>query len=239
MKRSFANNAQNYSKRSAKYIYDEMRDGGPIGMAAYLILVILIGVFCKVISINVAPYLIVFGDATPKPSNILIIGWAYDVLNLLMNASAAMLAWFILNLAQCLWILLGFDTDIHRNVLGKMTAEKKIQEMEGSTNSSSIRQMRRKALKLPSFIFIYSRWIGLGAYVAEALINIRAYPFVNEPGKFFMMLALRKFEVFNLENIFKFAWGMASTEVFVIAIVLALIWAKSKRNPAISDPIED
>jgi hypothetical protein len=215
--------------RKAQYVYDEVKEGGPVGFFAIVVLAVLIGVFCKVIAINVTPYLIVFGDQIPAASGIPIIGWAYDVLNLLMTASAAMLAWFTLNTAQCLWILLGFDSDMHRSVLASMTAEKKFQDLEGGTNSASIRQMRRKALKLPAFIFIYSGWIALGAYVAEALINFRAYPMVNDPGKFFTILAMGRMEVFNTENIIKFIWGMASTEVFVIAIVLAMIWAKSKR----------
>jgi hypothetical protein len=230
-------NAKTKSRKAASYIYEEMREGGPIGLVAYIVLVVLIGVFCKVISVNVAPYLIVFGETAPKASGIPIIGWFYDILNLLTSASAAMLAWFALNLGQCLWILLGFDTNLHRQVLARMTAEKKIQDLEGAVNSQSIRSMRRKSLKLPSFIFIYSGWISLGCYVGELVLHLKAYPPVNNPAKFFTSLALGKFEIFSAENIMKMLWGMFSTEVFVVVIVLAFVWAKSQKSP--QSPNED
>lgn len=224
-------NVQSNASRKVSMAYNDIKDDGIFGILAWLILVVFISLFCKVISINVLPYAIVFGDTLPAPSGIPIIGWAYDVIVMAYTSMGAFLAWALLNLGQCLWIVISLDRKVHRSVLTQMSAEHRLQGLEGRSDSSGIRQMRKRSLKLPAAILTYAGVIAIGCYVAESIINFKAYPPVNDFSRFLTSLALGKFEVFNVENILKFLWGMFSTEAFVVAIIVICLWIQARKEP--------
>ena len=226
------NNARNNASRRVSMAYQDMKDDGIFGLLAWLLLTIFIGLFCKVISINVMPYAIVFGDTLPAASGIPIIGWAWDSLTLMYTAMGSFIAWAILNLGQCLWILISLDRKVHSKVISEMTAEHKIQGLEGRSGSVDIRNMQRKGIKLPAAILTYSGVIALGCYVAEAIVNFKAYPPVNDFGRFLVSIQLGKFEIFNVENIAKFLWGMFSTEAFVVVILILWMWIQARKPVA-------
>ena len=223
------NGVKNNASRRVRSAYEDVKDDGFFGFVAFLILVIFIGLFCKVVSINVMPYAIVFGDVLPKPSGIPIIGWGWDVLNIAYLAMGSFVAWLIINMGQCLWIFITLDRQVHRQVVSEMSAEHKLQGIEGRSDSSDIRKMRKKGIRLPAAILTYSGWIALGCFIAEGIINIKAYPPVNDFGKFFVSIQLGRFEVFNVENIAKFLWSMFSTEIFVVIILIILMWINARK----------
>ena len=223
------NGVKNNASRRVKSAYEDVKDDGVFRVTAFTLLIIFIGLFCKVVSINVLPYAIVFGDVIPKPSGIPIIGWGWDVLNIAYLAMGSFVAWLIINMGQCLWIFITLDRQVHRQVVSEMSAEHRIQGMEGRSDSSDIRKMRKKGIRLPAAILTYSGWIALGCFIAEGIINIKAYPPVNDFGKFFVSIQLGKFEIFNVENISKFMWSMFSTEIFVVIILIILMWINARK----------
>jgi hypothetical protein len=224
------NNVKHQASRRVQTAYQDVKDDGIFGIVALLILTIFIGLFCKVISINVSPYAIVFGDTLPTASGIPVIGWAWDVLNIMYLAMGSFVAWLIVNTGQCLWIFITLDRKVHRKVVSEMSAEHKLQGLEGRSDSADIRNMRRKGIKLPAAILTYSGWIALGCFVVEGIINFKAYPPVNDFGKFLVSIQLGRFEVFNVENIAKFLWSMFSTEIFVVVILLAFMWVDARKT---------
>ena len=227
------NGARVKMSRRVRSAYEDVKDDGVFRITAFTLLIIFIGLFCKVVSINVLPYAIVFGDVIPKPSGIPIIGWGWDVLNIAYLAMGSFVAWLIINMGQCLWIFITLDRQVHRQVVSEMSAEHRIQGMEGRSDSSDIRKMRKKGIRLPAAILTYSGWIALGCFIAEGIINLKAYPPVNDFGKFFVSIQLGKFEIFNVENISKFMWSMFSTEIFVVIILIILMWINARKasNP--------
>ena len=96
-------------KRRFDNLRDNIDDAPGSFTVAVLILTILIALFLKVIAINIAPYLIVMGEPVPPASNLPIVGWVWDVLNLAYFYTGAFIAWVLLLMAETLWILIYFD----------------------------------------------------------------------------------------------------------------------------------
>ena len=233
------NGIKGNASRHVRSAYADVKDDGIFGLVALFILMIFIGLFCKVVSINVMPYAIVFGDKLPTASGIPVIGWAWDVLNIAYLAMGSFVAWLIINMGQCLWIFITLDRQVHRQVVSEMSAEHRLQGMEGRSDSADIRKMRKKGIRLPAAILTYSGWIALGCFVAEGIINIKAYPPVNDFSKFFVSIQLGRFEVFNVENISKFLWSMFSTEIFVVIILIIFMWIKARKAATVTTTPQD
>jgi hypothetical protein len=222
---------QRYQEQFEQFI-DEV--DSPVSMGITLVLLaVLCALLLKVIHNNIAPFLIVMGDPVPKPSGIPIIGWGYDMLNLLYVGTGAFIAWFLVNLAETMWILIALDRKAHRTAIKESQKEQAYQQSQQSNGREDrhIKRMRRRAIKLPFFFQAGSGWIALAAFIVDALINWRAYPAVKDLGAFMAGLTIGDLSPINWNNIMQQAWNLFSLELLVVAIVVCGQWVWMHRQP--------
>jgi hypothetical protein len=231
-----AQQAQKAAQKAFDRIRDEMDDSPGSFFLAILILIILCSLALKVIAINIAPYLIVMGVTAPATSNIPIVGWGWDVLNLFYFGTGAFIAWFLVQLAQVMWILIALDRKAHRAAIRASQKEQEYQDAAVAAGQSSkrddrhIRKMKRRAVRLPFFFVAAAGWIALAAYVIESVINCQAYPAITDWSMFLAGLTIGDLSPINGWNLLKQAWGLFSTEIVVVAIIVVFQWVWLHRN---------
>ncbi len=198
---------------------------------AVLVLTILISLFLKVIALNIAPYLIVMGEAVPAASGIAIVGWIWDVVNLAYFYTGAFIAWGLLLMAETIWILIYFDRKAHRAAIRQSQYEQHYQSQAPNTTKPDriTRRMQRRAVRLPFFFIAAAGFIALVGYGIEAVIQFKAYPPIKSWDAFTAGLSIGDLSPVNFDNIIRAAWGMVGTELFVVAIIIVIQWINMHR----------
>jgi hypothetical protein len=212
-------------------VRDSIDDAPGSFTVAILILTILIALFLKVITLNIAPYLIVMGEAVPPASGIPIVGWIWDVLNLAYFYTGAFIAWGLLLMAETIWILIYFDRKAHRAAIRESQDEQHYQsQAPGNTTPDRItRRMQRRAVRLPFFFIAAAGFIALVGYGIEAVIQFKAYPPIKSWDAFTAGLSIGDLSPVSFDNIIRAAWGMVGTELFVVAIIIVIQWINMHR----------
>jgi hypothetical protein len=198
-------------------------------LVAVTIFTILIALALKVIAVNLMPYLIVTGAPAFKPSNTPIVGWAMDLLTLLYVATGAVILWFLINLAQVVWILIALDRRAHRTAVRESQRESDRQGTEYESDGQ-IRKLKRRATRVPFFFIAASGWIALAAFVAEFAINLKAYPPIRSWNAFVAGLSIGDVSAIDFNKVMAILWGCFSTELVVIALIIVGQWIWSHRN---------
>lgn len=218
-------------KRRFEQFRDSIDDAPGSFTVAILVLIILIALFLKVIALNIAPYLIVMGEAVPPASNLPIVGWIWDVLNLAYFYTGAFIAWGLLLMAETIWILIYFDRKAHRAAIRQSQDEQHYQsQAPGNTTPDRItRRMQRRAVRLPFFFIAAAGFIALVGYGIEAVIQFKAYPPIKSWDAFTAGLSIGDLSPVNFDNIARAAWGMVGTELFVVAIIIVIQWINMHR----------
>ncbi|MBN8563557.1 MAG: hypothetical protein J0L70_23745 [Leptolyngbya sp. UWPOB_LEPTO1] len=223
-----ANKQNNHYKPNWK---DRVADNdNPFMMiAAIVIFAILAALALKLIQVNLMPYMKVLGLPEFKPSNTPIVGWAMDLLHLLYFATGAVILWFLVNLAQVIWILIALDRRAHRTAVRE--ARKEL-DRQGSQHESDgqIRKLKRRATRVPFFFIAASGWIALAAFVAEFLINLKAYPPIRSWNAFIAGLTIGDLSPINFNQVAAILWGCFSTELVIIALIIVGQWIWSHKN---------
>jgi hypothetical protein len=229
-------NNQTTRRQRAGQAWDKLSDGfddSPLSFSiAVLVLTILIALFLKVIAINIAPYLIVMGEALPKPSGTPIIGWAYDVLNLAYFHTGAFIGWALLLMGECLWMFIWADRRANRSALRESMAEQQYQEANQSNLKDRradryARKMQRRAVRLPFFFIAAAGWIAFVCYGIESVIQLKAYPPIKSWGAFVAGLTIGDVSPVDFGNLGRAAWGLFGTELFVAAILVVVMWIRA------------
>ncbi|MCY7278160.1 MAG: hypothetical protein LH702_31595 [Phormidesmis sp. CAN_BIN44] len=212
-----------------------MKDGiadsdNPLMMlVAVAIFAILIALALKLIALNILPYLVVMGSPAFTPSNVPIIGWAYDLLTLCYLATGAVILWFLIQLAQVVWILIALDRRAHRSAVRESQREQAAQGTQYESDGR-IRRIRRRAIGVPFFFIAASGWIALAAFVAEFVINLKAYPPIKNWNAFVAGLTIGDLSPIDFNKVLAILWGCFSTELVVIALIIVGQWIWSHKN---------
>lgn len=222
---------QRYQERFEHFV-DDM--DSPLSMGiALIVLAVLCALLLKVIYNNIAPFMIVMGEPIPKASGIPIIGWAYDVLKLLYVGTGAFIAWFLVNLAETMWILIALDRKAHRAAIKESQKEQSYQQSQQTTGREDrhIRRMRKRAIKLPFFFQAGSGWIALAAFAIDAIVNWKAYPAVKDWGALMAGLTIGDLSPIDWNNVMQQGWNLFSLELLVVAIIVCGQWVWMHRQP--------
>ncbi len=213
-------------------LQDEVSDFSGSSIIALVILTILLSLALKVITINVQPFTILMGTPLPAPSNIPIVGWAWDVLNLIYVATGAFIAWFLVQLAQVMWILIVFDRRAHRGALRESMREEAYQDTESRSTREArhIKRMKRRAIRMPFFFMAASGWIALSGFVTESIVAFHAYPVIKNWDEFFAGLVIGDLSPVNWGHVGMQFFCLFSTELLVIAIITVWQWVWSHKN---------
>jgi hypothetical protein len=193
---------------------DGIADGdNPFMMViAIVIFTILAALTLKLIQVNLMPYMKVLGLPAFKPSNTPIIGWGLDLLHLLYFATGAVILWFLINLAQVIWILIALDRRAHRTAVRESRKELDLQGSQYESNGQ-IRRLNKRASRVPFFFIAASGWIALAAFVAEFCINLKAYPPIRSWNAFIAGLTIGDLSPINFNQVAAILWGCFSTEL--------------------------
>jgi hypothetical protein len=222
------------SKRE-KYDWQRLRDqiadnDNPVMLlVATLIFIVLAALALKLIALNIAPYLSLLGAPEVKPSNIPIVGWGYDLLNLLYVGTGACILWGLIQTCQITWILISLDRKAQRAAV-KASQREAASMGEGYDRDRVTRQVRRRAVRLPFFFMAASGYIALAAYVAEAIINFKAFPPVKNFQAFIAGMTIGDVSPIDFNNVLTNVWNMFSTEFLVIALIVVGQWIWSHRS---------
>jgi hypothetical protein len=227
------NNYKTQAQKAARYLRDEIDDNPASFFAAILILIVLCSLFLKVLFINAEPFLILVGADVPKPSGYPIIGWGFDVLNMLYVGTGGVLLWGLVQLAETTWILVAMDRKAHRVATRESQKELEYQEAHGTDSKSDrhIRKMRRRAVKLPFFFQGASGYIALGAFVFDIIVNWRAYPLFSDFDAFTAGLTIGDFSPIDWDNAMRQFWNLFSVEILVVAIIAVGQWVWMHKQP--------
>ncbi|BAS57210.1 hypothetical protein NIES2135_34360 [Leptolyngbya boryana NIES-2135] len=198
-------------------------------LVAIVIFAILIALALKLIQVNLAPYIKVMGMPDFKPSNIPIVGWGYDVLTLLYVATGAVILWFLINLAQVVWILIALDRRAHRTAVRESKKEAALQGNQYESDGQ-VRKLKKRATRVPFFFIAASGWIALVAFVAEFLINLKAYPPIRSWNAFIAGLTIGDLSPIDMNQVMQILWGCFSTELVIIALIVVGQWIWSHKN---------
>lgn len=212
-----------------------MKDGVADGdnpfmmIIAIVIFAILAALTLKLIQVNLLPYMKVLGLPAFKPSGTPIVGWGLDLLHLLYFATGAVILWFLINLAQVIWILIALDRRAHRTAVRESRKEL---DRQGSQYESDgqIRRLKKRATRVPFFFIAASGWIALAAFVAEFLINLKAYPPIRSWNAFIAGLTIGDLSPINFNQVAAILWGCFSTELVIIALIIVGQWIWSHKN---------
>ena len=230
-----ANSTNSSSSTSTPDWKTRMKDGiadndNPFMMLiAVAIFIVLCALALKLIAINLMPYLVVMGSPTFQPSNVPIIGWAYDLLTLCYFATGAVILWFLIQLAQVVWILIALDRRAHRSAVRESQREQAAQGTQYESDGR-IRRIRKRAVGVPFFFIAASGWIALAAFVAEFVINLKAYPPVRNWNAFVAGLTIGDLSPIDFSKVMAILWGCFSTELVVIALIIVGQWIWSHKT---------
>jgi hypothetical protein len=209
----------------AYHSLQEQLDESPLSaFMAWLVMAVLLALLLKVIYVNIAPFVIVIGGSIPPASNIPIIGWLWDVLNLLYVGTGAVLAWTLINVCEVAWIFVAMDRKAHRSAIRESRKELARQEAEGLKDDRQTRKMRRRSVRLPFFFIAASGWIALAAFIVDAIINWNAYPLCKSFPDFLAGLTIGDLSPINWGNAGIQIWNLFSMEILVVAIVACGQW---------------
>jgi hypothetical protein len=135
-----------------------------------------------------------------------------------------------------MWILIALDRKAHRAAIRASQKEQEYQDAAVAAGQASkrddrhIRRMKRRAVRLPFFFVAAAGWIALAAYVIESVINCKAYPAIKDWSMFLAGLTIGDLSPINGWNLLKQAWGLFSTEIVVVAIIVVFQWVWLHRN---------
>jgi hypothetical protein len=226
------NNYKANASKAYNRFRDEVEDNPASFFVAMVFLIVLCSLFLKVISVNVEPFLILVGSDVPKSSGIPIIGWGYDVLNLLYVGTGGFLLWALVQLAETMWIFVSIDRKLHRVSTREAEQERNYQQQgQRDDENRYIRRMRRRSIKLPFFVQAASGYIALGAFVFDIIVNWRAYPLLENMEMFLAGLMIGDFSSINWDNAMRQFWNLFSVEILVVAILICIRWVRAHRQP--------
>ncbi|MBW4444966.1 MAG: hypothetical protein KME10_28015 [Plectolyngbya sp. WJT66-NPBG17] len=208
---------------------NEVTDNPFFFWVAVFIFCTLIGISLKVITVNIEPYLSLTGAPNIKPSNIPIVGWAYDVLNILYVATGAFLVWSLIQICQVIWILISLDRKAQRTAIKESQKELRIQgsNFEGDDR---VRKIKKRAVGIPFFFMAASGYIALSAYIAEIIINARQYPLITSWVRFMAGLTIGNLSAIRTDNVIAMCWNLFSTEFLIVALIVVGQWVWSHKN---------
>lgn len=226
------NDYKTHAQKAVRHFRDEIDDSPASFFAAILVLIVLLALFLRVIFLNAEPFLILVGSTVPNPSAIPIVGWAYDVLNLLYLGTGGVLLWALVQLAETTWILVALDRKAHRAATREALKEQDYQAQQANaTDDRHIRKMRRRAIKLPFFFQAASGYIALSAFVFDIIVNWRAYPLFRDLEAFTAGLIIGDYSPIDWGNAMRQFWNLFSVELLVVAIIAVGQWVWMHRQP--------
>jgi hypothetical protein len=205
-------------------LQDQLDESPVSAFMAWLVMAVLLSLLLKIIYVNIAPFVIVIGGSVQPASNIPIVGWAWDVLNLLVTGTGAVLAWALINICEVAWIFVAMDRKAHRSAIRESRKELARQEADGLKDDRQTRKARRRSVRLPFFFIAASGWIALAAFIVDAIINWNAYPLCKSFPDFLAGLTIGDLSPINWGNAGIQIWNLFSMEVLVVAIVACGQW---------------
>ena len=231
MKEQTANSQSNATPGWKTRMKDSIADGdNPFMMiVAIVIFAILCALTLKLFQVNLMPYMKVMGLPAFKPSGTPIVGWLLDALTLLYVATGAVILWFLINLAQVIWIFIALDRRAHRTAVRESRKELERQG-SGYESDGQIRRLKKRAVRVPFFFIAASGWIALAAFVTEFVINLRAYPPVRSWNAFIAGLTIGDLSPIRFDEVFKILWSCFSTEFVIIALIIVGQWIWSHKT---------
>jgi hypothetical protein len=190
----------------------------------------LVALLVKLIFTNVAPFVALVGGEMPHASGIPIIGWAWDLVNLLYTAFGAFVAWAFVNACEIVWIFIALDRKAHRSAIRAMQEEQAIQDAQGGNDTAYTRRLKRKGLKIPFFFIEWSPVIALAALTVDTIVNWQQYPVIASWSKFWGGLLIGRVTGVNWLNLKEIAWNLTSLEILVVLLIIFWMWINAHRT---------
>ena len=219
---------QRNAKPRGERVRDFLEDNSGFRLIAWGVFLGLVSVAIKVMTVNIAPYLILFGSPIPAPSNIPIIGWLFDLLVVLFMGFGASIVWAIVNFTQLVWILIYFDTKAARAAAKE--SQRTANDFGDVSGDRELRKVKRRATRIPFFFMVASGYAALVAFIVEFCISLRAYPPFKDWGEMWAGLMIGDFSPIDGGNLLNQLWCVFSTEIVVIAVIVAWQWVKYSRR---------
>lgn len=202
---------------------------------ALAIMAVLLMLLMKIIAMNLYPFALVVGSDIPKASNWPIIGWFWDVLNILYTSMGAFLLWLVINACELGWIAVGLDRAAERAAIREAREEEARHSAGGFGDDRQTRKMRRRAVRIPFFYKAVAGYLALGAFVVDMIINWKAFPLVKDWDGFRDSLTLEITPPIDWANAGQQFFNLFNVEILAIAILATAQWIwmhkKGVQNP--------
>jgi hypothetical protein len=225
-------NAKSYAAKTSQHFRKQWEDGDwSFGLiVAILIFTVLFALLVKLIFTNVEPFVALVGGTMPTASNIPIVGWGWDLLNVFYTAMGAFIAWAFVNVCEVIWIFIALDRKAHRTAIRQAQEEQAAHDANGGNDTAYTRRLKRKGLKIPFFFIEWSPVIALAALVVDTVVNWQRYPVIASWSKFWGGLLIGRVMGIDWGNLKSIAWNLTSLEILVVLLIICGQWINAHRN---------
>jgi hypothetical protein len=225
-------NARNYAGKAANRLREQYEDGDlSFGLIfALLVFSALLALLVKLIFTNVEPFVALVGGDMPTASNIPIVGWVWDLLNLFYTAMGAFIAWSFVNICEVMWIFIALDLKAHRAAIRQAQEEQAAHDANDGNDTAYTRRLKRKGLRIPFFFIEWSPVIALAALTVDTIVNWQKYPVIVSWSKFWGGLLIGRVMGVDWGNLKAIAWNLTSLEILVVLLIICAQWINAHRT---------
>jgi hypothetical protein len=225
-------NAKNYAAKASQRLREQYEDGDlSFGLVvAIIIFSVLFALLVKLIFTNVEPFVALVGGEMPTASNIPIVGWVWDLLNVFYTAMGAFIAWGFVNTCEVMWIFIALDRKAHRAAIRQAQEEQAAHDANDGNDTAYTRRLKRKGLRIPFFFIEWSPVIALAALTVDTIVNWQRYPVIVSWSKFWGGLLIGRVMGIDWGNLKSIAWNLTSLEILVVLLIICAQWINAHRT---------
>jgi hypothetical protein len=225
-------NAKNYAAKASQRLREQYEDGDlSFGLVvAVVIFSVLFALLVKLIFTNVEPFVSLVGGEMPTASNIPIVGWVWDLLNVFYTAMGAFIAWGFINTCEVMWIFIALDRKAHRAAIRQAQEEQAAHDANDGNDTAYTRRLKRKGLRIPFFFIEWSPVIALAALTVDTIVNWQKYPVIVSWSKFWGGLLIGRVMGVDWGNLKSIAWNLTSLEILVVLLIICAQWINAHRT---------
>jgi hypothetical protein len=224
--------ARRYTDKTFQRFREQYEDGDlSFGLVvAIIIFSVLFALLVKIIFTNVEPFVALVGGSMPAASNIPIVGWGYDLLNVFYTAMGAFIAWAFINTCEVMWIFIALDRKAHRAAIRQAQEEQAAHDANSGNDTAYTRRLKRKGLRIPFFFIEWSPVIALAALTVDTIVNWQRYPVITSMSKFWGGLLIGRVMGIDWGNLKAIAWNLTSLEILVVLLIICAQWINAHRT---------
>jgi hypothetical protein len=225
-------NAKDYAGKAANRLRQQYEDRDlSFGLVvAIIIFSVLFALLVKLIFTNVEPFVALVGGEMPTASNIPIVGWVWDLLNVFYTAMGAFITWGFVNTCEVMWIFIALDRKAHRAAIRQAQEEQAAHDANGGNDTAYTRRLKRKGLRIPFFFIEWSPAIALAALTVDTIVNWQKYPVIASWSKFWGGLLIGRVMGIDWANLKAIAWNLTSLEILVVLLIICAQWINAHRT---------